>query len=145
MGFGFGFGFGYGLGFGVGVGFDFGFGFDLVSISVGLGLGLVFGFGFGFFFQIRFWFFSFRLFMFWNCITSTTHIVEQAQREIEKALNAATKRQAITSLEKDYDVRFYHYNGLPPAGPRMCVVSVSRRVRLEANPEEDKQILVRWD
>lgn len=81
---------------------------------------------------------------FWLHVYCPSDVSENAQKEIEKALNAATKRNAIANLEKDYDVRFYHYNGLPPAGPRMSVVAVSRRVRLEANPEEDKQILVRY-
>jgi len=68
--------------------------------------------------------------------------VENAQMEIEKALKATTRAQTLATLEKDYDVRFYHYNGLPPSGPHMASINVTRRTNLaDFNVEQDKNII----
>jgi len=68
--------------------------------------------------------------------------VEEAQIQIEKALKATTRAQTLATLEKDYDVRFYHYNGLPPSGPHMATISVSRKNKInEINVEQDKDIV----
>lgn len=65
-----------------------------------------------------------------------------AQIEIEKALKATTRAQTLATLEKDYEARFYHYNGLPPSGPHMATVAVSRKNNLvDVNPEQDKNIV----
>jgi hypothetical protein len=46
------------------------------------------------------------------------------------------------SLEKDYELKFYHYNGLPPAGPRTVTINISRKVINNQNADQDNKDII---
>jgi len=62
--------------------------------------------------------------------------LEKAQIEIDKALKNATRQISLANLEKDYEIKFYHFNGLPPAGPRLSAIYVSRKINVDAQSDD---------
>jgi len=67
--------------------------------------------------------------------------LETAKLEIEKALKAAMQKNNPVNLERDYELKFYHYNGLPPAGPRTVTINLSRKVFIDSQNVEEKDII----
>jgi hypothetical protein len=69
--------------------------------------------------------------------------LETAQIEIDRALKATLKPNALAILEKDYEIKFFHFNGLPPSGPRMASINLARRTSIDNNQnnETDQNIV----